>query len=58
MTMTLRIREIAANEFVRVWPIFRSVIAGSDTYSHAPESGPRHRLAWQGHAHQDTLSAL
>lgn len=58
MTMTLRIREIDANEFVRIWPIFRSVIAGGDTYSYAPESGPRHRLAGRGHAHQATLSAL
>lgn len=37
MTTTLHIREIGANEFVRVWPIFRSVIAGGDTYSYAPD---------------------
>lgn len=28
----LAIREIGADEFVRVWPIFQAVIAGSDTY--------------------------
>ena len=33
----LVIREIGAAEFDRVWPLFRSVIAGGDTYSYAPD---------------------
>jgi ribosomal protein S18 acetylase RimI-like enzyme len=31
------IREIAAAEFDIVWPLFRSVIAGGDTYSYPPD---------------------
>ncbi|MCK9367756.1 MAG: GNAT family N-acetyltransferase [Metallibacterium scheffleri] len=37
MTTGVLIREIDAHEFVRVWPIFRSVIASGDTYSYAPD---------------------
>jgi GNAT superfamily N-acetyltransferase len=33
----LAIREIAAAEFDQVWPLFQSVIAGGDTYSHPPD---------------------
>jgi ribosomal protein S18 acetylase RimI-like enzyme len=33
----LVIREIAAAEFEKVWPLFRSVIAGGDTYAYAPD---------------------
>ena len=32
MTDGLRIRPLAPDEFDRVWPIFREVIAGGDTY--------------------------
>jgi RimJ/RimL family protein N-acetyltransferase len=34
----LVIREIAAAEFDRVWPMFQSVIATGDTYSYAPDT--------------------
>ena len=34
----LVIREIAAAEFDKVWPLFQSVIAGGDTYSYAPDT--------------------
>ncbi len=33
----LVIREIGAAEFDQVWPLFRSVIAGGDTYSYSPD---------------------
>jgi len=32
------LREIGADEFACVWPIFQSVIAGGDTYSYAPDT--------------------
>jgi ribosomal protein S18 acetylase RimI-like enzyme len=34
MSEAVALREIGADEFVRVWPIFQSVIAGGDTYSY------------------------
>jgi ribosomal protein S18 acetylase RimI-like enzyme len=41
------LREIAADEFVRVWPIFQSVIASGDTYSYAPDTSFENaRDAW------------
>ncbi len=33
----IAIREIAANEFGSVWPIFRDVVASGDTYSYSPD---------------------
>jgi ribosomal protein S18 acetylase RimI-like enzyme len=38
VTEGVTLREIQANEFERVWPIFQSVIAGGDTYSYAPDT--------------------
>ena len=35
--MSLEIREIRADEFERVWPIFHAVVASGDTYSFAPD---------------------
>jgi ribosomal protein S18 acetylase RimI-like enzyme len=35
---TLRIREIAPDEFSLVWPIFRAVIAGGDVFVYPPET--------------------
>ena len=37
MTDALAIHALGADAFARVWPIFRAVIACSDTYSYAPE---------------------
>jgi RimJ/RimL family protein N-acetyltransferase len=37
VTANLALRAIGADEFVRVWPLFRQVIAGGDTYSYAPD---------------------
>ncbi len=37
MTENLVLREIGADEFVRVWPLFQQVIAGGDTYSYSPD---------------------
>lgn len=33
----LVIREVDAAAFGKIWPLFRSVIAGGDTYSYPPE---------------------
>jgi Acetyltransferases len=33
------IREIGADEFARVWPLFRAVLAGGDTYMYPPDLG-------------------
>jgi ribosomal protein S18 acetylase RimI-like enzyme len=35
--MTLQIREITADEFGLLWPVFRDVVAAGDTYSYAPD---------------------
>jgi len=37
MTEEVGIREIGADEFDRVWPFFRDVIAHGDTYSYPPD---------------------
>jgi ribosomal protein S18 acetylase RimI-like enzyme len=37
MKPALAIREIGAGEFRLVWPIFREVIAGGDTYAYPPD---------------------
>lgn len=37
MTADLIIREIGADEFAQVWPLFQAVIAGGDTYSYPPD---------------------
>ena len=37
--MSLQIREIGADQFDLVWPIFRSVVATGDTYAYAPDTG-------------------
>ena len=37
MTAPLSIHPLGADAFARVWPIFRAVIGGGDTYSYAPE---------------------
>jgi len=36
MPEELTVREIGADEFALVWPIFRAVIATGDTYAYAP----------------------
>ena len=36
--MNLEIREIGADEFHLLWPIFHEVVAAGDTYSYAPET--------------------
>jgi ribosomal protein S18 acetylase RimI-like enzyme len=36
VTENLALREIGADEFVRVWPMFQQVIASGDTYSYSP----------------------
>jgi GNAT superfamily N-acetyltransferase len=36
--MSLEIREIGADTFDLVWPIFRSVVAAGDTYSYAADT--------------------
>ncbi|WP_266159072.1 GNAT family N-acetyltransferase [Dyella silvatica] len=46
MTDTLAIYEIGANEFERAWPIFRSVIAGGDTYSYPPDLSLEQAREW------------
>ena len=38
MTAPIKIREIGADEFVLLWPIFRDVIGTGDTYSYAPDT--------------------
>ena len=35
--MTLRIRELDAHGFERIWPIFHAVITTGDTYAYAPD---------------------
>ncbi|WP_347259698.1 GNAT family N-acetyltransferase [Rudaea sp.] len=37
--MSLEIREIGADQFDLVWPIFHAVVAAGDTYSYAPDTG-------------------
>ena len=37
MTAEIAIREIAADEFERVWPFFKAIIARGDTYSYPPD---------------------
>ena len=37
MTATVSIREIGADEFTLVWPLFHSVVAAGDTYSYPPD---------------------
>jgi GNAT superfamily N-acetyltransferase len=37
MSEDLSIREIGADEFGLLWPIFRDVVAAGDTYSYAPD---------------------
>ena len=37
MTAPVSIREIGADEFTLVWPLFRSVVAAGDTYSYPPD---------------------
>ena len=37
--MNLDVREIGADEFDLVWPIFHAVVAAGDTYSYAPDTG-------------------
>ena len=37
MTSELILREIGADEFARVWPMFRAVLAAGDTYSYPPD---------------------
>jgi len=36
--MSPQIREIGADEFDLVWPIFRDVVAAGDTYAYAPDT--------------------
>jgi len=45
----VEIREIGADEFDLVWPIFRDVVAAGDTYSYAPDTGfEEARAMWTG----------
>jgi len=37
--MSLEIREIGADEFDLVWPIFHAVAAAGDTYTYSPDTG-------------------
>ena len=37
MSDTLVIRQLAADEFDKFWPIFRTIVAAGDTYSYAPD---------------------
>lgn len=37
MSSDILVREIGAEEFDRVWPFFRAIIAGGDTYSYPPD---------------------
>ena len=47
--MDLPIREIAADEFALLWPIFREVVAAGDTYSYPPDIGfEEARHLWTG----------
>ena len=47
MTADLIIREIGADEFAQVWPLFQAVIAGGDTYSYPPDlSMEQARAMW------------
>jgi ribosomal protein S18 acetylase RimI-like enzyme len=47
MSEAVTLREIGADEFARVWPIFQSVIASGDTYSYAPDTRfEQAREAW------------
>ncbi|HUA80833.1 MAG TPA: GNAT family N-acetyltransferase [Dyella sp.] len=42
----LVIRQIGADEFPRVWPIFHSVIAAGDTYSYPPDLSMEQAREW------------
>jgi ribosomal protein S18 acetylase RimI-like enzyme len=47
VTGELVLREIAADEFERAWPLFKSVIAAGDTYSYPPDLDmPAARAMW------------
>ena len=47
--MTLQIREISADEFGLLWPIFRDVVAAGDSYSYPPDIGfEAARTLWTG----------
>lgn len=46
MTEPLRVRQIEAGEFERVWPLFQTVIAGGDTYSYPPDLDIEQARAW------------
>lgn len=35
--MTIAIREIGAEEFALVWPIFHAIVAAQETYAYAPD---------------------
>jgi ribosomal protein S18 acetylase RimI-like enzyme len=49
MTEGLTIREIGADEFGLLWPIFQEVVAAGDTYSYAPDiSFDDARWLWTG----------
>lgn len=49
MTAPIAIREIAADEFELLWPIFREVVASGDTYSYAPDiTLEQARQLWTG----------
>ncbi len=46
---TMRIRSAAAADFAAMWPIFRAVIAGGDTYVFAPDTSEEEaRIYWFG----------
>ena len=46
MTAELVLREIGADEFARVWPMFQAVIAEGDTYSYPPDLKMEQASEW------------
>jgi ribosomal protein S18 acetylase RimI-like enzyme len=46
VTAALVLREIGAEEFARVWPMFQAVIATGDTYSYPPDLRMEQAREW------------
>ena len=46
MTAELILREIGADEFARIWPMFRAVIVAGDTYSYPPDLRMEQACEW------------
>lgn len=45
-SVDLHIRQIGAEEFPRIWPIFHAVIAAGDTYSYPPDLSMEQARDW------------